>query len=233
MLFRSAEAKGYTVVECASVVATHVTEVAMSHAAELLSRQAVSEMIELVKASDRAVVEELVPKLLNVGVVHRVLQYLLNERVPIHDLPAILETLADYATQTKDPLTLCEFCRQTLRGHVVSKHTSENGTLYALILDPEIEEELKGALGPGGSGLTGLDPRRVELLANRIREQAERVQSRTDTMPALIVSPGIRPHLYRLVERRLRDMPVLSFAEVTDDVNLQLADTVRIKESAA
>jgi len=181
----AAEAKGYTVVECASVVATHVTEVAMSHAADLLSRQAVSEMIELVKASDRAVVEELVPKQLGVGVVHRVLQYLLNERVPIHDLPAILETLSDYAGQTKDPLILCEFCRQALRGHVVSRHTSENGTLYALILDPAIEEELKGALGPGGSGLTGLDPRRVETLANHIREQAERVQSRTgpDRLP--------------------------------------------------
>lgn len=229
----AAEAKGYTVVECASVIATHVTEVAMNHAADLLSRQAVSEMIELAKVTDRAVVEELVPKQLGVGVVHRVLQYLLAERVPVHDLPAILETLSDYAAQTKDPLSLCEFCRQALRGHVVGRHTSENGTLYALILEPGIEEELKAALGPGGAGLTGLDPRRVELLASRIREQAERVQSRTDTMPALIVSPGIRPHLHRLVERRLRDLAVLSFAEVTDDVNLQLADTIRIEEPAA
>jgi flagellar biosynthesis protein FlhA len=228
----AAEAKGYTVVECPSVITTHVTEVVMAHAADLLSRQAVSDLVELLKESDKAVVEELVPKQLSIGVVHRVLQYLLNERVPIHDLPAILETMADYAGQTKDPLTLCEFCRQALRGHIVSRIVSDTGVLHALILAPETEQELKQALGPGGSGLTGLDPHRVEQLVDRINEATENVQARTDAMPALIVAPGIRPHLYRLIERRLPELAVLSFAEVADDVNLQLADTVRIPEPA-
>lgn len=224
----AAEAKGYTVVECTSVIATHVTEIVTRHAADLLSRQTVSELIELAKETDKAAVEELVPQQLSVGVVHRVLQYLLNERVPIHDLPVILETLADYAGQTKDPLTLCEFCRQALRGHIVSLHAAEDGTLHALILAPEVEEEIKQAVGPGGSGITGLDPQRVEQLVEGIGACAERTQQQTDAMPALVVSPGIRPHLYRLIERRLPETAVLSFAEVADDVNLQLADTVRL-----
>ena len=170
------------------------------------------------------------PKQLTVGVVHRVLQYLLNEGVPIHDLPVILETLADYAGQTKDPLTLCEFCRQALRGHIVNRSISESGTLYALVLAPELEAELKQALGPGGNGLTGLDPRRVEQIAQQTGQLADAIQDRTDTMPVLVVAPGIRPHLSRLTERRLPELAVLSFAEVTDDVNLQLADTVRLSE---
>lgn len=229
----AAESRGYTVVECTSVVATHVTEIVTSHAADLLSRQSVSELIELAKETDKAVVEELIPQQLTVGVVHRVLQYLLNEGVPIHDLPAILETLADYGGQTKDPLTLCEFCRQALRGHIVSRQTGEDGTLHALILAPEVEDELKQALGPGGAGLTGLDPQRVEQLIETTRTCVENTQQRTDASPALIVSPGIRPHLYRLIERRLPDTAVLSFAEVADDVNLQLADTVRLEQQNA
>jgi flagellar biosynthesis protein FlhA len=225
----AAEAKGYTVVECASVITTHVTEVVTAHAADLLSRQTVSRLMETARTTDPAVVEELTAKQVSVGVVHRVLQYLLNERVPIHDFPLILETVADYADQTKDPLTLCEFCRQALRGHIVSRSTSEDGILHALILAPQLEEELRNALGPGGAGLTGLDPRRVEQLANRVAELSEDLQNRRGAVPAMVVGPGIRPHLSRLLDRRVPDMPVLSFAEVADDVDLQLADTVNIQ----
>jgi flagellar biosynthesis protein FlhA len=223
----AAESMGYTVVDSASVVTTHVTKVVQENAADLLSRQDVSNMIERVKEIHTAVVEELIPTQLGIGVVHRVLQQLLAEGVPIHDLACILETLSDYAPHSKDPVILAEFCRQSLAGHIISSHLADNGTLFGMILKPQVEDELRQALtqGPAGGDLA-LDPQRASVLTDSIVNTFFDLRDEFDADLVILVSPNIRPHIYRLISRRTKELGVLSYAEVSDDVNLKVIATI-------
>jgi len=226
----TAESRGYTVVDCSSVIATHVTKIVTENAAELLSRQSVSDMMELIKKSDAAVVEELIPNLMSIGIVHRVLQYLLAEQVPIHDLPVILETLADQAPQTNDPLLLCEFCRQALKGHIIGQYQDNNGRLYALILQPTLEEEIhQHCLSGTASQGVSLNPARTEQIINQIQNNFNTATEQLETPPVLLVAPGIRPHISRLVTRTIPDLAILSYAELSDEINLQIISTINCK----
>jgi len=223
-----AEMLGYTVVDAASVVTTHVTKVVRDYADDLLSRQDVHNMLELVRATDEAVVNELVPNRLSVGVIHRILQYLLHENVPIHDFPTMLETMSDYAAQTKDPVILSEFVRQALKGHIIAQYLGDDGSLAALVLHPSLEEELQRALNQSNSGsMLSLAPQQAAALVEQIEEHVGQVRAAIDNDLVLLVSPTVRLHIRRLVERKLPDLPVLSYAEVDDDVNLQVLATVR------
>lgn len=228
----TAESMGYTVVDAASVVATHVTKTVREHAAELLSRQDVSDMLERLKTSDKAVVEELVPDLLGIAQVHRVLQFLLQEEVPIHDLPIILETLADMAPRTKEPNLLCEFSRQGLRGHIVNNCLSESGTLHAVVLNPELELEIKDAISEGNE-MPALTPERISQLCSQIADEYGRWEDDPDIDPVLLVSPVIRRSIRRLIERKLRDLPVLSYSEVPDDVPLEIIATLGMRTATS
>lgn len=222
----AAESKGYTVVDSASVITTHVTKIVMTAADELLSRQQVNDLLEKVKATDQVVVNELVPQQMSVGIVHRVLQRLLKEQVPIHDLPVILETLSDYAEQTKDPDTLAEFCRQALKGHVLADCLTNDSTLYALILEPSVEETLQQAFGEGGGGIGSMTAQQLEELTSAVEEKYNETQMPVEGSLALLTSPKIRLYIRRLIERRIPEMPVLSYNEVPDDISLQVIGTV-------
>ena len=132
-----AEKLGYTVVDPPSVVATHLTEIIRSHAAELITRQDVQKLIENVRASNAAVVDELTPAMLNIGEIQKVLQNLLRERVSIRDLNTILETLADHARATKDADQLTEFSRQALYRSITKAHLSPDNAIHAVTLGPQ------------------------------------------------------------------------------------------------
>lgn len=222
----AAEQKGYTVVDCSSVITTHVTKIVKDFAAELLSRQAVSDLLENLKETNQAVIDELIPNRLTIGVVHRVLQFLLSEQVPIHDLPAVLETLSDYAVQTKDPLMLCEFCRQALKGHIVNDCLDSSGTLQAIILNPQLENVLQQQISQGPNGILSMPPDQIEALTNKINDVYEQFVNYTEMGLVLLTSPNVRPHLYRLLERKVPDLAVLSYAEVSDEIPLKLHGTV-------
>ncbi|MBN2641263.1 MAG: flagellar biosynthesis protein FlhA [Victivallales bacterium] len=224
----SAESQGFTVVDAASVIATHVTKIIKDYASDLISRQDVSNMLEKIKENNPAVVEELVPNLLPVGVVHRVLQHLLEEKVPVHDLPAILETLSDYAAQTKDPVILCEFARQALKGHIVGSHIGDDMTLYAITIDPVIEEEIQSAISQGnGGGIMSLSPERAVAITDAIVEAHNAAADMVDDDVVVLTSPLIRLHIFRMLDRKLTDIPVLSYSEVTDDVPLKILGLVK------
>jgi flagellar biosynthesis protein FlhA len=223
----AAEGLGYTVVDAASVITTHVTKVVREHAADLLSRQDVSDMLDELKKTDSAVIEELIPNQLGVGVVHRVLQALLAEMVPIHDLASILEILSDYAPQTKDPMLLGEFCRQAMKGHIISRCLSEDGILYAVTLDPELEEELRASVTQATSGgMLSLSPERAMNISNSITEAMEEARQLVEAEVILLVSPVLRMHLFRLLERKIPDLTVVSFAEVDDEVSLEIVGSI-------
>lgn len=226
----SAESMGFTVVDASSVIATHVTKIVKDYAGDLLSRQDVSNMLEKIKLTNAAVVDELVPNLLNVGVVHRVLQHLLEERVPIHDLPAILETLSDYAAQTKDPVILCEFARQALKGHIAASHIGEDMTLYCITIDPALEEEIQsGISGGSGGGIMSLSPERAVAITDAIVATHNNASEMVDDDVVVLTSPLIRLHVFRMLDRKLTDIPVLSYSEVTDDIPLKILGSVKLK----
>jgi flagellar biosynthesis protein FlhA len=222
----TAESKGYTVVECSSVITTHATKIVEECAADLLGRQSVSDLLEEVKQTDRAVIEELVPQRLSIGVVHRVLQHLLAEQVPVHDLASILECLSDYSTQSKEPLVLCEFCRQALKGHIVARYVSPDRKLHAVVLEPHLESRLQEFMSDREQGMLAIAPELAESILQQIQATSESAKKRTEHDLVLLVAPGIRPHLSRLVGRVSPLLPVLSYAEISDEVSLQVLGTV-------
>jgi len=227
----AAEDMGYTVVDAPSVITTHVTKIVRDYAADMLSRQDVSNMLELTKETNAAVVEELVPAILQVGVVHRVLQSLLDEEVPIHDLPSILETLCDYGMQTKDPVILAEFARQSLKGHIISQFIGEDRTLYGITLDPAIEQEIQSSVNQGaGGGVMALPPQRALRIVDAIKNLYENLCAQMDVDIVLIVSPLIRLHMYRMIERKVEELPVLSYSEITDDIPMQILGSATVSD---
>jgi flagellar biosynthesis protein FlhA len=152
-----AELLGYTVIDAASVLITHVTEVLKKVAGELLSRDDVKSLVENLKKVSPAVVEELIPGQLPLGQVQRILAGLLKEGVPIRNLQTILEALADACLETKDPRQLTEHVRTRIARTIVEPHLDASGTLYAAFLDPELERNLAEALA-GNDGVANLPP---------------------------------------------------------------------------
>lgn len=232
----AAEAKGLTVVDCASVITTHLAEIVKKHAADILTRQNVSELIEHIKESHPAVVQELIPGKFSIGGVHRVLQALLRERVSIRDLPLILETVADHVGRTQDPGLLAELCRKTLGGHICRDYLTPNGILNAIGISPALEDLLRKHVRREGNelGSLAMDPAAAQDILGAIRREMEAAH-RKEAHPVLLCSPVIRPHVRQLTQHELRDVPVLSYAEVPEDVRVNMLAVVAppVRPSAA
>ncbi|MBI3392156.1 MAG: flagellar biosynthesis protein FlhA [Nitrospirae bacterium] len=227
-----AQFMGYTVVDPSTVVATHLTELLKSHAHELLGRQEAQKLLDGLAKTHPKVVEDVVPALLPLGVVVRVMQNLLRERVPVRDLATILETLADFASITKDSDTLTEYVRQALYRTITRQYTGSDGSLPLLTLDPRIEERIAQAVQGThpGSYLT-LDPGFFQRLMGAIRPAVESVVQRGYT-PILLCSPVIRSAMKRLTERFLPNLVILSHNEIANHVRIQSIGTVRWSDAA-
>ena len=203
-----AETNGYVVVEPTSVVATHLMETLKGNAAELLGRQDVQEMVDTLKESYPALVEEVIPSRISLGVLHRVLQRLLKERVPIRDLVTILETLADVSEQTKDPEALTEHVRRSMANVIVEMHQSEDGSVHGITIGPKLEAALMGLFSPrgGGSGSAMLNPDRLTGLLGQLDQLARAYGEDVRSIP-LITPPGLRVGIRRLIEPVLPQIP--------------------------
>ncbi len=136
---------GYSVIDPLSVIATHFSEVILSHASELLGRKEVNLLLEHMKKTDRFVVDDIVPSAVSVGELHKVLGNLLEEKIPIRDLSTILQTLGDFATKIKDPELLTEYVRQALKRTITHKFT-EDGTLKVITLSEKVENAIMGSV---------------------------------------------------------------------------------------
>ncbi len=223
-----AEARGLTVVDAGGVLSTHIAETVRRYAADLLKRQDVSDMIDHVKKRHASVVQELIPGRLSIGVVHRVLQLLLRERVSIRDLPSVLELLADHAGKTQDPEILSEVCRRGMGGHLVAPYL-ENGTrLPAIALHPEMESILRDSIQreSGELGVMALAPEQAGAILDSISSLigAARKKGR---YPVLVALPLLRRHLRRMVESSERDLAVLSFGEIPDNIDIDIIGLVK------
>jgi flagellar biosynthesis protein FlhA len=221
-----AEAFGYTVVDGESVIVTHLTETIRRHAAQLLTRQDVKKLLDQLKETNEAVVDEVVPDQLSLGEIQRVLQALLSEGISIRDLGAIVETVGDRARVTRDPSVLAEFARQALGRSIIAPYLDSSQIAKAITLDPAIEQELAQAITPSAEGeYLALDPERAQRLLAALKEQAEHAATR-GVRPVLLCSARVRRHLRRLTEQTLPQLPVVSFNEVPANVKMEVLGVV-------
>jgi len=223
-----AESLGYTVVDAASVLATHLAETIRRHAHEILGRPETNQLLEGLKKDQPGLVEELVPTLINMGDVEKVLQGLLRERVPIRDLSTILEAIADAARNTKEPLFLTEAVRHALSRAISMRYRAPDGAIHAVALAPELDTRLGASVmvQPGyvGLELSGSDSRLlIESIDRAVRSlQLQRYQ------PILLCTTRIRLALRNLTERHMPQLTVLSYEEVLPSVTVQVHAQVEV-----
>ena len=226
-----AEMAGYTVIDPTSVIATHLTEIIKSHAADLLGRQETSALLDNVKQHYPVVVEELVPNLLTVGEIQRVLQNLLRERIPIRNLLLILENLADGARANKDVDFLTERVRQALGRHICAEY-AEDGLLSVITVDPRLESLLAEAVRRGEDAYALLDPQTVARIYSSLTKQIQAAQSH-GLHPIVLSSPQVRLALKRLTERAAPQLVVLSYSEVAPGLRVESIGQISTAEESA
>ncbi|MEM9073681.1 MAG: flagellar biosynthesis protein FlhA [Myxococcota bacterium] len=199
-----AEAQGFTVVDPATVAATHLTELLRSLAPELLGRSEAQELLDLFAEQHPKLIDELIPNLLPIGEVVKVLRNLLAESVSIRDLRTIFESLADHAREIKDPTELTERVRQRLSRHITVRFRDDQNQVSALVLDPKAED----AFRTGGPDIASAQ----RLLSSL--DQAARNFARVTTPPLVLCAPDIRRRVAEFLTRRVPGLSVLSFQEV-------------------
>ena len=219
-----AQTLGYTVVDASTVIATHISHVIQTHAHELLGYEEVQQLLTGLSKSAPRLVEDLVPKVLPLGVVVRVLQGLLAERVPISNLRAVIETLAEHAHRTQDPVVLQAQARITLGRQIVQDIVGGSGELPVVTLEPELEQLLQSSLaGPNGGGT--LEPGLAERLQSRLAESTKK-QEAIGEPAVLMVSPNLRATLARFTRASVPGLHVLAWNEIPDNRRVRLAAAV-------
>ena len=216
-----AESMGYTVVDPPSIIATHLTEIIRQYISELLTRQDVQNLVNNLKETNPSLVEELVPKLLGLGEIQKVLQNLLKEGISIRDLLTIFETLADYASTTRDTDILTEYVRQSLKRAISSKFFPANETTSVVTLDPKLEQEIMASVKQTETGayLT-LDPEKTKAIMKSVGTETEKLEN-LGKNPIVITSPIVRMYFKRLTEDYYKDLIVVSYNEIESNIELQ------------
>ncbi|NLY42477.1 MAG: flagellar biosynthesis protein FlhA [Clostridiaceae bacterium] len=222
-----AEILGYTVVDPPSIIATHLTEIIKKFAHELLSRQDVQTLIDNVKQSHPALVEELIPKQMSIGEVQKVLANLLKEGVSIRDLVTILETLADYIGVTRDTDILTEYVRQAL-GRAISSRVIGKNKASVITLDPKLEQTIMQSVQNTEHGTyLGLDPAVTQKIINSLHKQIQKVLA-LGQQPIVLASPIVRLYFKKLTEQSIPGLTVLSYNEIDSSVEVQSVGMVSI-----
>ncbi len=214
-----AQISGYMVVDNATVIGTHITELIRNHSWELLTRTETQNLLDNVSKAYPKIVEELIPTNLPLGVVQRVLQNLLKERVTIKDITTILDTLLDYSVSTKDPDVLTEYVRQALSRTITRQYLNENGRLSVFTLDPNFERMMTQ---DGGSA----NPDLINKLVTSI-EKILSSEKLVGLQPIILCSSNVRKYLRRIVERISSSIAVLSSAEIVSTANLDVRGMVK------
>lgn len=220
-----AQSLGYTVVDASTVVATHLSQLIAQHSHEILGHEEIQNLLNNLAKTAPKLVEDLVPKVLSVGVVVKVLQALLAERVPIRNLRSILEALAEHAGRTQDPQTLVAQVRIALSRQIVQDIAGISQELPVITLDPALEQVLGNSVGAGGGASPGLEPGLAERLQERLVE-ATRRQDLSGQPAVLLVPPALRPILARFLRATVPQMHVLAWNEIPDSRRVRLVSTI-------
>jgi len=208
-------------VEPGAVIATHLTETVRKHADEILTRDAAKHLIEELKETSPAVVEELIPGQMKLAEVQQILQMLLREQVPIRQLAAILETLGDFAGRTKDPILLNEFVRARLARQICTRYRDREGCLHVITLDPAMEDRIRAGFEHTERGLfIRMSPQAVEATCRQIANELNKLIL-ANHRPIVLCSPQIRAAVKELTSTHLPDLIVLSYNEITRDTRIE------------
>ena len=221
---------GITVMSPVDYIANHFTEVVKQHADEIMTRQNVQSLLELVKNTNAAIVRELVPDMLSLGQVHKVLQLLVKERISIRDLSTILERLADYAHVSRDTSLLAEYVRQALARQVCTQYSDKDDTITVLTIDPRLEETMIGSLHHSEYGsFLAIDPSVGEKILAQLQEYMPYFK-KINSPVLVLCSPRLRPHFKRFTERNYPNIVVLSYNEIVPQIKVQSIGIISVDE---
>ena len=224
-----AQIAGYTVVDCTTVMATHISEIIKQYSHELIGRQEVQGLLDNLARSYPKLVEELVPAVLSLGTIMRVLQNLLKEGVSIRDLRTILETMADWSPTTQDTDIITEYVRHAL-ARTISSDLAVNGVIPVITLAKPAEDAIRNGIQHKETGAyLSIDP----VIAQRILDSIGRAIQLFDggTRPALLSAPQIRPFVRNLTERYYPALTILSHNEITPNLKIRSLGTVNLDAS--
>ena len=223
---KNAESSGFTVVDAASVLVTHLAESVRRHCHEILTRQDVQALLDNLKKTQPAVVNELVPGQLSVGQIQRVLQNLLAEGISIRNLAGILEKVGDCAAFTKNPDELSEYARRALGPQIVKPLQADNGHLRAITMDPKLEHQLAQGVRqtPGETALV-VEPRLARHVMDSLSKFVQQMLA-GGQQPVILCAPQLRLAFRRFFENTFNDLAVLSYAEVPARVQVQNAAVI-------
>ncbi len=222
-----AEAFGYTVVDPPAIISTHLTEIIRSNLHEILTRQDVQTLINTIKENNPILIDELIPKLLTIGDIQKVFANLLKEGISIRDLVTILETLADYATVTRDTDMLTEYVRQALKRAITNKYFNDDNNTV-ITLNPQLEQEIMKNIQQSEQGsYLALSPEDNQKIFSSLNKEVEKLTS-MGTQPIILTSSIVRIYFKRLVEQMLPDLVVLSYNEIEQNTEIQSVGMVSI-----
>jgi flagellar biosynthesis protein FlhA len=223
---KSAELAGYTVVDAPSVLVTHLSETVRRRCHEILTRQDVQVLLDNLKQTNPAVVNELIPAQLSIGQVQRILQNLLAEGISIRNLAGILEKVGDYAATTKNPDELSEFARRALGSQITKPFQNENGALRAITIDPKLEQQLTMGVRQSLSEIALIiEPRLARHIIDTLSKFIQQMIS-AGQQPVVLCAPQLRLAFRRFFENSFSDLAVLSYSEVPARVQIQNAAVI-------
>ena len=224
----SLQARGVVVVDTATVITTHLTEIVKSHADELLGRQEVQHLLDNLSSAYPKVVEEIVPKTVPLGTLQKVLQKLLRERISIRDLLAILETLADYYPLTKNVDVLTGYVRQSQARLITKQYQDEEGNITVMMISPDIEDKITGAVQHTEyESFVSPDPNVVRKLVGNLQQIVTNFTMK-GLQPIVLCSPNARMSLRKTLEKYFPTLVVLSHNEIVRDANIRSLGMVEL-----
>ncbi len=216
---------GYTVVDCPTVIATHLSQILSSNCASLLGQEEVQNILNLVAKTQPKLVNGLVPSVVGLGLLTHILQSLLAEGVPVRDMRTILETLVQYAPRSQDPEVLTAACRIGLRRLILQDVAGDEKVIPVITLSPDLEKVLTKSLETGGSSGIGIEPGLADRLQKSLLESSNDQEMKGE--PSILLTSGVlRSTLSRFVRNTIPALRVLSYQEIPDDKQIKIVSVV-------
>ena len=217
----NAKAIGYTVVDGATAVATHLNKILKDNSAELLSHNETQQILDRFKEKSPKLIEDLIPNKLSVSDITKVFKNLLKDSISLKDMRTILETLSDASSKTKDPDELTSIVRPKLGRLIVQELIDVNDTLPVMTLDPKLEQLLHNSQKDNNSLAITIEPKLAESIFNSIQTAVNKVEEEGNSA-VLVVSPNLRLWLSKMMKNRVQDLVILSYTEIPDDQSIKV-----------
>jgi flagellar biosynthesis protein FlhA len=220
-----AQSLGYTVVDAATVVATHISQLLTNNASQLLGHEETQNLLDMINKNYPKLVGGLVPDMLSLSVTTKVLQNLLNEGVPVRDMRSILQTLVEYAPKSQDPDVLTAACRISLRRFIVQDATGSSTEIPVITLVPELEQMLQQSMQSAGNDGAGIEPGLAQRLQTSLTD-AHKTQELSGEPSILLTSGMLRSVLSRFIKHSIPGMVVLSYQEIPEEKQIKIVSSV-------